>query len=201
MLGRIYKKMLETQISRYKVPNCIAVMLSSKDLAGDGSRLTWYMVEWCGSLGVDKLVLCASESDPAAVLSLKEDLKDVPADILVHTFEGETFRLGQGGPIKLEISVGYGGRQEVAEVVASVLKKVGSGNVEPEEIDEEMIEFELRIKAKPDLVIQAGGRRLSDFMIWQTAYSEIYFAGDCLKEVDFLRAIRDYQRRERRFGK
>jgi len=57
---------------------------------------------------------------------------------------------------------------------------------------------------KPDLVIRAGGKQLSDFMIWQAAYSELYFTDVNwlrLRKIDFLRAIRDYQGRERRFGR
>ncbi len=92
----------------------------------------------------------------------------------------------------------------MAEAIGKLLEDVESGLVDPEEIDEAMIEAKLRFKYRPDLVIRAGGRQLSDFMIWQAAYSELYFTDlnwDSMRKTDFLRAIRDYQQRERRFGK
>jgi len=75
--------------------------------------------------------------------------------------------------------------------------------LDPEHIDEKTIESHLRFSQKPDLVIRAGGKQLSDFMIWQAAYSELYFTDinwSAFRKIDFLRAIRDCQRRERRFG-
>jgi len=102
------------------------------------------------------------------------------------------------------ISIGYGGKHEVVEAFRSLLKDVQNGCLNPEDIDEESIEAHLRFSQKPDLVIRAGGKQLSDFMIWQAAYSELYFTDvdwRALRKIDFLRAIRDWQRRDRRFGR
>ncbi len=82
--------------------------------------------------------------------------------------------------------------------------KIESGKLKPEDIDETVIEKHLLIKYEPDLVIRSGGKRLADFLIWQSVYSEIYFTDVSwinLRKLDFLRAIRDYQQRQRRFGK
>ena len=96
----------------------------------------------------------------------------------------------------LLVSLGYGGKREVTEAVRKLLVDVEAGILEPEEIDEGALETRLRFQQKPDLVIRAGGRQLSDFMIWQAAYSELYFTEvnwRFLRKVDFLRAIRDFQ--------
>jgi len=76
--------------------------------------------------------------------------------------------------------------------------------VSPEEIDENVIESHLLFKLEPDLVIRAGGKRLTDFLIWQSVYSELYFTDVNwldFRKVDFLRILRDFQKRQRRFGK
>ena len=104
----------------------------------------------------------------------------------------------------MAVSLGYGGKREVTEAFRGLLREVEEGKLSPEEIDEKAIESRLRFSQKPDLVIRAGGKQLSDFMIWQAAYSELYFTDvnwPGLRRIDFLRAIRDYQGRERRFGR
>ncbi len=82
--------------------------------------------------------------------------------------------------------------------------EVEKGNLEPEDINEEVIESHLLFKFEPDIVIRAGGKRLTDFLIWQSVYSELYFTDVNwldFRKVDFLRVIRDFQKRQRRFGK
>ena len=81
------------------------------------------------------------------------------------------------------------------------LAKVGSERLTPELIGEHLYTGG---QPDPDLVIRTSGeQRLSDFMLWQAAHSEFYFVealGPDLREVDFLRAVRDYTKRHRRFG-
>ena len=72
------------------------------------------------------------------------------------------------------------------------------------EVDEDVVESELVFPAEPDLVIKTGAERLSDFMIWQSVYSELYFTDvnwRNFRRRDYLRALRDFQRRQRRFGR
>ncbi len=201
MLGIIYKRILINQISQYRVPGCVAVVFPNGVIERSWPSLIAQMVEWCRSLGIEGLIVYTSKTEPETLPNLVETLKDVPADVTVQTAKGEMFRLGRGGPVELTVSLGYGGKKEVTEAVVSVLKEVESGRLDPEDIDENAIESELQIKRRPDLVIRADGTRLSNFMIWQSAYSELYFAGEGLNETGFLRAIRDFQRRDRRFGR
>jgi undecaprenyl diphosphate synthase len=84
------------------------------------------------------------------------------------------------------------------------MQKVDSGELNPEDINESVIENHLLFNDEPDLVIRSGGKLLADFLIWQSVYSEIYFTDVSwihLRKLDFLRAIRDFQKRQRRFGK
>jgi len=106
--------------------------------------------------------------------------------------------------VKLDISIGYGGKLELTDAIKDILKKVESGETDFDDINTDMIESHLVFKYKPDLVIRAGGKSLTDFLIWQTIYSELYFTDVNFAEIrrlDFLRVIRDYQKRQRRYGR
>ena len=106
--------------------------------------------------------------------------------------------------VKLDISIGYGGKLELTDAIKDILKKVESGETDFDDINTDMIESHLVFKHKPDLVIRAGGKSLTDFLIWQTIYSELYFTDVNFAEIrrlDFLRVVRDYQKRQRRYGR
>ena len=112
--------------------------------------------------------------------------------------------------LHVNLAVGYGGRGEIVDAVRSIIMKHDEegGSLEelaasltPEQIGEHLYTGGL---PDPDLVIRTSGeQRLSDFLLWQSAHSEFYFVealGPDLREVDFLRAIRDFTTRDRRFG-
>jgi short-chain Z-isoprenyl diphosphate synthase len=112
--------------------------------------------------------------------------------------------------LHVNLAVGYGGRGEIVDAVRSIIAKHDEegGSLEelaasltPEQIGEHLYTGG---QPDPDLVIRTSGeQRLSDFLLWQSAHSEFYFVealGPDLREVDFLRAIRDYTTRERRYG-
>ena len=112
--------------------------------------------------------------------------------------------------LHVNLAVGYGGRGEIVDAVRSIIAKHDEegGSLEelaasltPEQIGEHLYTGG---QPDPDLVIRTSGeQRLSDFLLWQSAHSEFYFVealGPDLREVDFLRAIRDYSSRDRRYG-
>jgi short-chain Z-isoprenyl diphosphate synthase len=110
----------------------------------------------------------------------------------------------------VNLAVGYGGRREIADAVRSLLHEHAEAGTSIEElaeiIDVEHIADHLYTKGQPDpdLVIRTSGeQRLSGFLLWQSAHSEFYFC-DALwpdfRKVDFLRALRDFSERQRRFG-
>jgi short-chain Z-isoprenyl diphosphate synthase len=110
----------------------------------------------------------------------------------------------------VNIAVGYGGRREIADAVRSLLQEHASRGTTIEELaeilDVEHIADHLYTKGQPDpdLVIRTSGeQRLGGFLLWQSAHSEFYFCDAYwpdFRKVDFLRAVRAYAQRERRFG-
>jgi short-chain Z-isoprenyl diphosphate synthase len=110
----------------------------------------------------------------------------------------------------VNVGVGYGGRQEIVDAVRRYLQERFTQRDSPEEIlrklsQEALDKFLYTYDCPdPDLIIRTSGEvRLSGFMLWQSAYSEFYFCDaywPAFRKIDFLRAIRSYQRRERRFG-
>ena len=110
----------------------------------------------------------------------------------------------------VNIAVGYGGRREIADAVRSLLQEQASKGTSIEQLaeilDVEHISQHLYTKGQPDpdLVIRTSGeQRLGGFLLWQSAHSEFYFCEAYwpdFRRVDFLRALRAYAARERRFG-
>ena len=107
----------------------------------------------------------------------------------------------------LVVAVGYSGRDEIVNAVKKIVSDAKAGKISEEDITEELIHKYLYTKdlPDPDLIIRTSGEeRLSGFLLWQSAYSELYFCQAYwpeFRKIDFLRAIRDYQSRERRFGR
>ncbi|MBE6485384.1 MAG: di-trans,poly-cis-decaprenylcistransferase [Methanosphaera stadtmanae] len=107
----------------------------------------------------------------------------------------------------INIAMGYDGRVEIVDAFKKIANKVKTGEIDPEDINENMINDNLYTAGleDPNLVIRTSGEeRLSGFLLWQSSYSELYFTDSLwpeLRKVDFLRAIRSYTKRQRRFGK
>lgn len=105
------------------------------------------------------------------------------------------------------IAVAYGGREEIVHAIRRIAIDAKENRLDPEKIDEEVVSRYLFTKdmPDPDLILRTSGEeRISNFLLWQMAYSELYFADvywPGLRKVDFLRAIRSYQERKRRYGK
>ena len=106
----------------------------------------------------------------------------------------------------LNICVNYGGRQEIVKVAQELALKSISGEIKPSEVNEELFNSQLLTKGikDPELLIRTSGeKRISNFLLWQLAYSEIYISEVLwpdFNENEFLKAIIDYQSRNRRFG-
>ena len=109
----------------------------------------------------------------------------------------------------LNIAVAYGGRAEITDVVRSVAQDAKSGRLDPGSISEETVSARLYTaylpNQEPDLIIRTSGEeRMSGFLLWQGAYSELVFVDvfwPAFRFIDLLRAVRTYQKRKRRYGK
>ncbi|HNR25724.1 MAG TPA: polyprenyl diphosphate synthase [Methanobacteriaceae archaeon] len=107
---------------------------------------------------------------------------------------------------RLNIAIGYDGRMEIVDAIKKIVKDVEVGKLDVDDIDENIVNRNLYTAGveDPNLIIRTSGEeRLSGFLLWQSSYSELYFSNSlwpALRKVDFLRALRSYQERERRFG-
>ena len=109
--------------------------------------------------------------------------------------------------LNLNLAISYGSKQEIANAIREVSDKVKNNIISSKNIDENIINEHLYTRNLPnvDLLIRTGGeKRISNFLLWQIAYAEMYFT-DLLwpdfKKEDFIDALDDYQKRDRRFGK
>jgi short-chain Z-isoprenyl diphosphate synthase len=134
----------------------------------------------------------------------------LPAALTEALSAAEARTSGNSG-LHVNLAVGYGGRREIADAMRSIVRDHGKGGGSIDDLAEiltpELIGDHLYTQGQPDpdLIIRTSGeQRLSDFMLWQSAHSEFYFVealGPDLREVDFLRALRDFAKRERRWGR
>ena len=191
---------------------------------------------WCDDVGVEVVTLYLLSTDNIrarkqeeldALVAIIESLADqlsrfrnwrirhvghrqgLSPGLLAHLDAAQARSEANSG-LQINLAVGYGGREDIAEAVRRLIDHQISAGGDlgdlPATITVDAIAKHLSTGDQPDLdlVIRTSGeQRLSDFMIWQAAHSEFYFVealGPDLREVDFLRALRDFGRRQRRFG-
>jgi undecaprenyl diphosphate synthase len=102
--------------------------------------------------------------------------------------------------MEVVVAIGMSGREEIT----ACIRRLAEDGIAPGDIDEKTLESHLTFRYDPDIVIKSGGDHLTDFLIWQSVYSELFFSDvnwKYFRKVDFLRILRDYQSRMRRFGK
>jgi undecaprenyl diphosphate synthase len=204
---KLYEKRLEKDVIKGFLPEHIMVVTEDVEIENHVEKFR-ELITWCFKLGIKEITLCIHVSG-------KRNYKEFPDRIL-----GEVRRLNGGnlninlitpdefiengdGDYHLNLIVGYGGRVEITDAIKKMAELVERGEIRSEEICEEDVEKYLKIKNSPDLIIKAG-EDIPDFLIWQSIYSELYFLDigwSDMRYIDFLRCLRGYQKRERRFGK
>lgn len=106
---------------------------------------------------------------------------------------------------RINFAMAYGGREEIIDAVKKIAEQVKAGKLDIDKINEETFSKELNLQNEPDLIIRTGGeKRTSNFLPWQSTYSEFIFIEKMWPEMtkeDFLTCIKEYEARERRFGK
>jgi undecaprenyl diphosphate synthase len=134
------------------------------------------------------------------------ELEALAPDIQRDLAEVRELTKGNTG-LTVNMAISYGARQELMTAMQRIAKKVALGELNPESITAEIITANLHTSASPDpdLLIRTGGEeRLSNFLLWQSAYTELYFTDILWPDftpADLDAAIADYSHRERRFGK
>lgn len=139
------------------------------------------------------------------VLRFLGDRKGIPEDIqalMAYVEDASKYET----KVVLNLAVNYGGRHEVTEGVRNIAERVAKGELSPEDITEELISQSLYTKdiPDPDLIIRPSGEyRLSNFLTWQSAYSELWFSNVLwpdFTEENLCEALREFEKRNRRFG-
>ncbi|MFO7761865.1 MAG: isoprenyl transferase [Thermodesulfobacteriota bacterium] len=134
------------------------------------------------------------------------DIKKLPSDVqdsINYTLSQTSANNG----LILNLALNYGGRDEIIRATRQLVDLCLQQKLQPQEIDKELFNRKLDTAelSDPDLIIRTGGeKRLSNFLLWQASYSELYFTEinwPSFSRDDFIAALSDYQKRQRRFGK
>jgi undecaprenyl diphosphate synthase len=149
--------------------------------------------------GIRGITFHISTPDPGAMKACLPEIRKIStiARLILHIGNKEEIA---GSGMDVVVAIGKSGKEEITDCI----RKMAEDRVRPSDVDEKMLESYLTFKYTPDVVIKSGGDHLTDFLIWQSVYSELFFSDvnwKYLRKVDFLRVLRDYQSRIRRFGK
>ncbi len=164
-----------------------------------------FLMEFC-----DELLLRRSRelAERGARLHFAGDLTDprIPAPVRRNIRQSLEFTASNTG-LNLVVAFNYGGRREIVEAARLLVAEAAAGRIRPEDVDEKAVAARLHVPEMPevDLIIRTSGEnRLSNFLLWQGAYAELYFTDVLWPDFDrrhFRQALLEYQRRERRFGR
>ncbi|HWR25887.1 MAG TPA: undecaprenyl diphosphate synthase family protein [Methanosarcina sp.] len=214
-----YERYLTWQIARSpsRTPKHVAIILKETDLfdpRGIEKLLSTFIIFRKFKVELASIYVDILNTEPplkAEIASslrtqLEEGFSNLPAETgyIIYGLEGEVKSSLPGSEFFIYVSLGFGGREEIKRAVLSILEEVKTGSVKPDEVDEKMLESHLLVKHEPDIMIRSGGQKLSDFLVWQSVYSELYFTDvnwEDVRRLDILRVIRDFQKRQRRYGR
>ena len=209
MIYWLYAHLLKRQIT--DLPGHVCFMIGAKDMA-DAPEHLYRVTSWCNDIsasvakhnpsqpagirGLTFHIATPEPGDPAAFLPAIRKIGTI-ARLNLHYGDHEEV---SGTGMDVVVAVGKSGREEITECI----RRMARDQVHPEKVDEQLLDSYLTFRYTPDIVIKSGGDHLTDFLIWQSVYSELFFSDvnwKYFRFVDFLRILRDYQSRIRRFGK
>jgi tritrans,polycis-undecaprenyl-diphosphate synthase [geranylgeranyl-diphosphate specific] len=205
----------------------------------EGAEKVKKFLEWCLELGIKTVTLYGlstenfkrSTSEIQELMRIyEENLRDLLNSDILQTNEVRVSAIGRINMLPptltkliqkveektinydkfyLNVAIAYGGRAEIVDAAKDIALKVLKGEIEPDDVNEEIFEEHLYTShlpdPDPDLIIRTSGEaRLSNFLIWQSAYSELFIVDvywPDFREIDLMRVIRSFQKRERRYGK
>jgi Undecaprenyl pyrophosphate synthase len=215
----VYERYLTWQIAREfsNSPRHVAIILKETDLfdpEGVERLISTLNIFRKFRVQIVSVYVDILKTDPALKAEVTSTLKarleknfsNLPAGTgyRIYGVDGEVNSTAPGNDFLVYVSLGFGGRDEIMKAVLTILEEVKAGTVRPEEVDEKMLESHLLVNHEPDIMIRSGGQNLSDFLVWQSVYSELYFTDvnwKDVRKVDLLRAMRDFQKRKRRYGR
>ena len=195
LIEKIYAKRLEKSLRKENLPKSIMVVTDFSSLKKNFKKFSMF-VSWCRKFGVEDVIICVDSMEE----SFLETISRLDSEVEV-AMKDRTIFFGKGKP-KVIFNVGITGKEEILLAVREILSRSDLTEADLNSI-EKMIEENLRFKVQPDLIIKADDS-IPEFLIWQIVYSELYFLDtdwESFRYIDFLRCLRDYQRRERRYGR
>ncbi|HEY5525245.1 MAG TPA: isoprenyl transferase [Clostridium sp.] len=143
--------------------------------------------------------------DKGVVINVLGDSSRLPKDCIDEIQKAKEITKNNTGII-MNVALNYGGRDEIIRATRALAEMVALGEIKPSDIDNEIFENHLYTKGMPDpdiIIRPSGEQRLSNFLLWQCAYSEFWYSNinwPDFTEEDLRRAIYDFQNRDRRFG-
>ena len=209
MIYRVYEYMLKRQIN--ELPGHVCFMISGQDMA-DAPENLFLITSWCNEIsdfvrkhnpsskpGIQGLTFHISTPVPEEMTHYLPAVRKIGniSHLILHIGDKEEVA---GNGMDVVVAIGNSGREEIT----ACIRRMAQDHLSPEDVDEKTFESYLTFQYTPDVVIKTGGDHLTDFLIWQSVYSELFFSDvnwKYVRKVDFLRVIRDYQSRLRRFGK
>jgi undecaprenyl diphosphate synthase len=210
MIYWLYEQLLLRQLTT--LPEQICFFITAQDMADAPEKLMECTI-WCREIseavrdrdprcpdpGITGVMFHINTTDPLRIEPCLPYIRKLASIARLTLHLGDT-REQLGSGMQVTVAIGKSGRQEIIDCI----RRMEADGIQPEQVDEHLIESCLTFPYTPDLVIKTGGDYLTDFLIWQSVYSELFFSDvnwKYFRKVDFLRALRDYQSRIRRFGR
>jgi undecaprenyl diphosphate synthase len=191
----------------------VALIIAEKDLdTADAYKRIGTFASWCNEIGISRVTIYINmlrfgeevnqRLRSQIVQRITNYLQSTSVAATIYSPDAPETISREETPV-MSISIGYGGKKELVDAIRSIAQEVRNKELCADEISEDTISSHLIFKEEPELVIRTGENRLTDFLIWQAVYSELYFTEvnwANFRRMDLLRAIRDYQKRQRRHG-
>ena len=209
MIYWLYAHLLKRQIT--ELPGHVCFMIDAKDMA-DAPENLYRVTSWCNDISAYVAKHHPSESQgsrgspsisrhrhPENLMLFYRLIRKIGTIASLNLHYGDHKEV-TGTGMDVVVAVGKSGREEITECI----RRMARDHVPPDKVNEQLLDSYLTFRYTPDVVIKSGGDHLTDFLIWQSVYSELFFSDvnwKYFRYVDFLRILRDYQSRIRRFGK
>jgi undecaprenyl diphosphate synthase len=211
MISNLYERRLLNQIQ--EVPRHVALVVAEKDLnTVEAYKKLGAFTSWCRDIGISRVTVYINmlrlgeevnqRLRSQIVQKVSDSLQSSSIAATIYSPDAKDPTSSDQAP-DVSFSIGYGGKKELVDAIRSIAQKVKDKELRANEISEETVSSHLIFKEEPELVIRTGENRLTDFLIWQAVYSELYFTEvnwANFRRMDLLRAVRDYQKRQQRHG-
>ncbi|MCK9580647.1 MAG: undecaprenyl diphosphate synthase family protein [Methanoregula sp.] len=209
MIYWLLARLLRRQI--HELPGQVCIMISGQDMI-DAPEKLYRVTAWCIAISaavgqknkgewsaIRGLTFHIATQQPDEMARCLPVIRKIGSIARLHLHIGDKEEVSGSG-MDVVVAIGKSGREEIT----SCIRRMAEEHVAPEQVDEMLLDSYLTFQYTPDMVIKSGGNHLTDFLIWQSVYSELFFSDvnwKFIREVDLLRILRDYQSRIRRFGK